>query len=317
MAGGHPVLTRTGAIVAAMPENTGPRDAAASAGNAPALNQARSAGPIDYTDTGGSGPTLVFLNGLFIGASMWRNVIAKLANRYRCLALEMPLGAHRRPLPAGADRSGVGLARLVADLLDRLDLRDVTLVGSDWGGAQLVVTEGLDERVGRLVLLPQEAFDNFPPGLPGRLAYLAAKVPGGLNAGLQPLRLRALRRAPTSFGWMTKRAVPDDVMDAWLRPALTRPEIRRDVCGYLRATRKGHYVEVAERLRRFDRPALVVWTPEDRVMPPEHGRRLAERLPDAQLVEIADSFTLVAEDQPTACAKAIGAFVERTTKPES
>jgi len=39
---------------------------------------------------------------------------------------------------AGADLSGRGQARLVAELLDRLDLRDVTLVGCDWGGAQLI-----------------------------------------------------------------------------------------------------------------------------------------------------------------------------------
>jgi pimeloyl-ACP methyl ester carboxylesterase len=37
--------------------------------------------------------------------------------------------------------------------------------------------------------------------------------------------------------------------------------------------------EAAERLRSFYRPALVVWAKEDRIMPPEHGRRLAELLP--------------------------------------
>jgi pimeloyl-ACP methyl ester carboxylesterase len=36
--------------------------------------------------------------------------------------------------------------------------------------------------------------------------------------------------------------------------------------------------EAAERLRSFDRPALVVWAKEDRIMPPEHGHRLAELL---------------------------------------
>jgi hypothetical protein len=48
--------------------------------------------------------------------------------------------------------------------------------------------------------------------------WLAAKVPGGLNAMVQPLRLRPLRRLPFAFGWMSKRPVPDEVMDEWLRP---------------------------------------------------------------------------------------------------
>jgi pimeloyl-ACP methyl ester carboxylesterase len=54
----------------------------------------------------------------------------------------------------------------------------------------------------------------------------------------------------------------------------------------------------AEALSSFDRPALVVWAVEDRVMPREHGPRLAALLPRGRLVEIADSYTLVPEDQP-------------------
>lgn len=268
-----------------------------------------SAGTVDYADTGGSGPVLVLLNGLFIGGSVWRHVVSELRDECRCVVLELPLGAHCRPMRAGADLSGTGLARLVAEFLQRLDLRDVTLAGSDWGGVQLLVAEGLDERVGRVVLLSQEAFENFPPGLPGRTVYLSAKLPGGLNASLQPLRWRPMRRLPMTFGWMSKRPVPDETMDEWLRPALTRSAIRRDVLAYLRATRKGEYVRAAERLRRFDRPALVIWATEDRVMPPEHGKRLADCLPNCQLVEIPDSYTLIPEDQPHACADAIRKFL--------
>jgi pimeloyl-ACP methyl ester carboxylesterase len=62
----------------------------------------------------------------------------------------------------------------------------------------------------------------------------------------------------------------------------------------------------------FHRPALVVWAAEDRVMPPEHGRRLAELLPDARLVEVADSYTLVPLDQPASLAGAVRDFVMTT-----
>ena len=68
-------------------------------------------------------------------------------------------------------------------------------------------------------------------------------------------------------------------------------------------------LEVCERLRSFRAPALVVWTPEDRVQRPEHGRRLAELLPDARLVEIRDSYTLIMRDQPLAFARAVRDFV--------
>src|SRR5262249_14983887 len=81
---------------------------------------------------------------------------------HRCVAPALPLGAHRLPAPPGADLSLPGIARLVEEFLDRLDLHDVTLVGNDTGGAlvQLVICGGT-ERVARAVLASCEAFDNL------------------------------------------------------------------------------------------------------------------------------------------------------------
>jgi pimeloyl-ACP methyl ester carboxylesterase len=57
-----------------------------------------------------------------------------------------------------------------------------------------------------------------------------------------------------------------------------------------------------------------VWATEDRIMPPEHGRRLAEIFPEARLVEIADSYTLIPEDQPGELARAIREFVPKGSR---
>ena len=268
-----------------------------------------SAGTIEYEDTGGDGPVVVLLHGLVQNASVWRKVVADLRPDHRCVVPTLPLGGHRRPMRRDADLSMRGLARLTAEFMERLDLRAVTLVENNWGGANLLVSEKGGERVGRLVITSCEAFDNYPPGLPGRAVWLASKVPGGLNAMVQPLRFRPLRRLPIAFGWMSKRPVPDEVMDGWLRPALTRQEIRRDLLKYLRAVDKRDTLEAAERLRSFGRPALVVWAKEDRVMPPEHGRRLAELLPAGRFVEVADSYTLIPEDRPAELARLLREFV--------
>ena len=74
------------------------------------------------------------------------------------------------------------------------------------------------------------------------------------------------------------------------------------------AAARGAMLTAAEALPGFDRPALVVWASEDRVMPPEHGRRLAELLPQGRLEEVPDSYTLVPLDQPAPLARLIGAF---------
>ena len=269
-----------------------------------------SAGTIAYSDTGGGGPVIVLLHGLLMDASLWDEVTADLSPGHRCVAPTLPLGAHTRAIKPGADLSLPGIAKLVAEFLDRLGLDDVTLVGNDTGGAvvQLLAADGAP-RMGRVVLASCDAFGNFPPGLTGKTLALAGKLPPPLfSLAMQQMRLRPLRRLPVAFGWLTKRG--DAATARWIRPVLTQPEIRRDTARMLRSVfaDKRLLLRTAEALPAFDRPALVVWAADDRVMPPEHGRRLATLLPNARLFEIPDSYTLIPLDQPAQLAEAIRKF---------
>ena len=92
-------------------------------------------GTIECEDTAGNGPVIVLLHGLLMDASLWDGLISDLSVDYRCVAPTLPLGAHRRAMNAGADLSLPGIARLVAEFVDLLELYDVTLVGNDTGGA--------------------------------------------------------------------------------------------------------------------------------------------------------------------------------------
>jgi pimeloyl-ACP methyl ester carboxylesterase len=269
-----------------------------------------SAGTIEYQDTGGDGPVIVLLHGLMMDASLWDGPIAELSADHRCVAPTLPLGAHRHPMQDGADLSLRGIARLAAEFLDRLDLHDVTLVGNDTGGAlvQLLICEGA-ARVARVVLASCDAFDNFPPGLTGKTLVLTGKLPPALfGLFMQQMRLRAIRRLPIAFGWLTLRG--DAATARWMKPVMTQPGIRRDAVRTLRAAAADTslLLAAAECLPGFNRPALVVWASRDRVMPPEHGRRLAGLLPQGQLAEIADSYTLIPLDQPARLAEVIQEF---------
>jgi pimeloyl-ACP methyl ester carboxylesterase len=210
-----------------------------------------------------------------------------------------------------ADLSLRGQARLLAEYLDRLELNDVTLVFNDRCGAQVMVAEAWDARVGRLVFASCETFDNYPPGLPGRTAALAAGVPGGLLAALAPMRIKALRRLPMTFGLMSKRPVPNQMFEDWLHPSLTDAAIRRDLAKYAGDTKAGRRrLEAANHtLGAFQKPVLVAWAEDDRVMPIASGRKLAASFPNSRLVTIPDSRTLIPIDQPKALAAAISAFV--------
>ncbi len=272
-------------------------------------------GTIEYVDTAGDGPVVVLLHGLLMDGSLWSRVVADLARECRCIVPTLPLGAHRRPMAHDADLSPRGIARLVAEFLDRLDVHDVTLVGNDTGGAlvQLLVGAGeqaRDGRVGRIVLVSCDAFDNFPPGLTGKTVVLTGKLaPSLFGLFMQQMRIRAVRRLPIAFGWLTKRG--DATTKRWLHPVLHDRAIRRDTVRVLRGIAADKHVlaAAARNLASFDRPALVVWASDDRVMPIEHGHRLSNLLPQGRFVEIADSYTLVPLDQPAALARVVGEFV--------
>jgi pimeloyl-ACP methyl ester carboxylesterase len=263
----------------------------------------REVGPAD-------GPAVVFVHGLLVNGLLWRKVAPRLAaGGLRCVVPDWPLGSHEVPLDPGADATPGGVARMVAELLDALDLRDVTLVGNDSGGAicQLVVTRH-PERVGRLVLTNCDAYENF---LPPRFRYLqwVARVPGLPRVALQSLRVPALRRLPTAYGGLVKRRLPREIEDAYVGPVLRDRGVLRDTVAFLRGIDKRETLAAAQRFGAFDKPVLIAWAPEDRAFKVRFAERLAGDFPNARLERIPDSRTFVPEDQPERLAQLTLSFV--------
>ncbi len=181
---------------------------------------------------------------------------------------------------------------------------------SDWGGGLFLTAYGLDKRVGRIIALPCEAFDNFPPGLPGTMVAIAAALPGGMPFALRQLRIRRLRNSPLMMGWMARRPLPDALVRSWTEPALRDKAIRRDLVKYVKSRfPKSEVVANTEALQHFSGDALILWSSAGKVMPREHGRKLAELLPKGELVEIDDAYVLSMLDRPQAVAAAMSAFL--------
>jgi pimeloyl-ACP methyl ester carboxylesterase len=269
-------------------------------------------GTIRYRDSG-SGEPIVFVHGLLVNGELWRKVTPPLERDFRCVVPELPLGSHPVSMEPGADLSPPGVARLIADFMDALDLQGVTLVGNDTGGAisQLVAAHH-PGRLGRLVLTPCDAYENFLPPAFRPLQY-AARVPGLLTATIQGARIGAVRRGPLGFGLLIKhRPMDDEVLRGYVAPFLADAGVRRDAIKVLRGISNRQTLEAAERLRRFDRPALIAWAPEDRFFKLRYGERLTADIPQARLVLIADSRTFVPEDQPERLAEAIADFMRDT-----
>jgi pimeloyl-ACP methyl ester carboxylesterase len=266
-------------------------------------------GTIRYRDTG-QGDPLVFVHGLLVNGTLWRDVVSRLEGGFRCIVPDLPMGSHPVAVKPDADLSPPGFARLIADFMAGLELESVTLVGNDTGGAmsQLVATRH-PERLARLVLTPCDAYENFLPPFFRPLQY-AARVPGLLTGALQPLRLGAIQASPLAFGWLIKRRPIDrELIAGWAEPFFADRDVRRDAVKVLRGIDKRYTLEAAEHLREFDRPTLIAWAPEDRFFKFRYAERLAEAIPDSRLERIEDSWTFASVDQPERLAELISSFV--------
>jgi pimeloyl-ACP methyl ester carboxylesterase len=258
---------------------------------------------IPFRDTGGDGPPVLFLHGLLVDGSLWDAVVDRLPE-HRCLVPELPLGSHTAPFPDRSRLTPAGVVELIVGLLDELGLGEVTLVGSDTGGAlaQLLVARH-PERVSRLILTPCDAFETFPPPL-FKLLFVLGRSAAGLNFGIQPLRLRFGRRLPIAYGKLTKRGT-DAQMKRWIAPALRSRGIRRDTAHFIRHSGPSVTLEAALKLPSFEKPVTILWPPGDPAFPFSLAQRLAQVFPRAELVEVADSLAFVAIDRPDELVKAI------------
>jgi pimeloyl-ACP methyl ester carboxylesterase len=273
-----------------------------------------SAGTIEYREEGDpNGPPVVLLHGLLMNDAQWNLALPLLPSGFRYLLPILPMGGHRIPMREDADLTLPGMVNIVGDFLDALDLAEVTLVVTDWGGALFLTDIGRDKRIARLVICPSEAFGNFPPGFPGKVAWLASRTTGTVALAMRQLKIGWLRRQWLIFGQMAKKPIPQSIVDTWMAAGLADRRIRRDLVKYCRTKfDKADLIRATNRLADFDGDVLVLWS-RNPVMPDDHATRLAE-LTGGTLRYIDDANVLVMLDQPEQTAAELGKFLASTTR---
>jgi pimeloyl-ACP methyl ester carboxylesterase len=258
----------------------------------------------------GEGPPLVFAHGWLANANLWRKVVELLVDRFTCIALDLPFGAHRIAMDPQADLSPAGCGDLIASALAALELSEVTLIGNDSGGAysQIAVASN-PGRVARLVLNSCETpYSDFPPAPFDRLPAVA-KDPNTLGQLFQALRNRAIRATPPAFGLLVKHPLDDVVSDSYVLPCLHDRAVLRDTAKVM-SSASSEPVQTAGRrlIAEFKRPVLCAWSPEDKVFAPVEARRYSEALSDGRIVLIEDAYSFTPEDQPERLAEEIARF---------
>ena len=265
----------------------------------------------------GSGPTLVFVHGLLANGVLWRDVVPGLSGRFRCVVPDLPLGGHAVPISPETDLSPRGVARIVANFMAALDLRDVTLVGNDTGGAicQIVVTEH-PGRIGRLVLTNCDAYEAFLPWQLG-IFHHGPRLLGHPFVEALALALRARPVQRLLLKLVAKRRMDEATLDAYFASVTGNPGIRRDLTRFLQKISRRYTLEAVRRFPEFRSPVLIVWGEDDPFFLSRYARRLEGDFPDARLRFLSGSRAFVPEDRPEALAGYIADFVRARSETDA
>ncbi|HZO34911.1 MAG TPA: haloalkane dehalogenase [Gaiellaceae bacterium] len=258
---------------------------------------------LHYVDEGAGEPILL-LHGEPTWSFLYRKLIPTLTGQGRCVAPDyFGFGRSDKPTERGwysYDRHAASIRRVVQEL----DLRGLTVVVQDWGGPigfRLCVDE--PERVARLVVLNTGIGARAPSEEWLRFQAFMRRVDTDIVAS----RLVELTLV---------QPVTEDVLAGYDAP-FPVPESRLGVVTFpeLVATSPGHpsaaaMLDVRERLRTFDRPALVLFSDGDPIFDRGAAERMASLLPNAELdPPLAGAGHFLQEDRGEEVAARIAAWL--------
>ncbi len=258
-------------------------------------------GAVRVRDTGGTGPPVLLIHSLLADPDAYMRLVPLLVTQgRRCVLPELPLGAHAVPLHADADLTPAGLARLLIEVLDQLDLARVDVIGVDTVGAlaQLLMANHRD-RVRHVILTACDAYEEFPPRR-FKAAVDVARLPGVLAAAGTLARTRHGRRAFAPRA-LTHYGLDDATLRRWTTPLRNR-RVRSDLRRALSAMRPSYTLAAAQANRNFPGHVVIAWGDDDTFFP----ARLADRLtadPHATQITLTDCAALAALDQPAEIAR--------------
>ncbi|QDT11645.1 alpha/beta fold hydrolase [Planctomycetes bacterium K23_9] len=264
-----------------------------------------------YLDEGDGDETLLCVHGNPTWSFYYRGIIERFRDTHRVVAVDH-LGCGRSDKPR-RDQFGYTMAdhrdNLVA-LIDQLDLKNITLIAHDWGGAiGLSSLVARRERFNRIVLLNTGAFP--PPYVPKRIGVLRTPLLG--SAAIRGLNLFA---GPAVKMAMSRNQMSPDVARGLLAPYNNWAN-RVAVDSFVRDIPLSQNHPTYATLRQLemdlpklaDLPSLLVWGMKDWCFNDRCLQHFQTVWPDAKTVEIADAGHYVIEDAPTETIDAIADFV--------
>lgn len=271
------------------------------------------AGRLHFVDEGPrEGETVLCLHGNPTWSFFYRGLVETLRERWRVVAPDH-LGCGRSDKPLDWSYRLADHVANLEQLVEALELSEITLVLHDWGGAiGMGFARRHPELVRRLVILNTAAFAS--PRMPWRIRACRTPIVGPY----------LVRRWNAFAGMATHMAVEKklapQVRAQFLAPYDTpahRIAIQRFVEDIPMSPSHPSWSELdatARGLAQFaDRPALIVWGEKDWCFTPRFREEWMRRFPAAEVHRLERAGHWLLEDEPELVPALVRAFLERTS----
>jgi len=269
-------------------------------------------GEMHYVDEG-TGPPILFVHGTPTNSYEYRHLIAALSTRFRCIAPDH-LGFGESSRPRAFAYTPEAHARVLKEFVERLDLKDLTLVVHDFGGPiGLPLVAGRGElgvgSVKQVVILNSWAWplDDDP-----KMARGARLIGGAIGRFLYRYANASLRLImPSAYGDRKKltKEIHRRYLDVF-RDRDARVLVLHALAKSLLGSRS-HYQSLLDRLERLRAMrVLIVWGMKDSAFQPYQLERWRTLLPGAHVETIEGAGHWPHEEEPARVAAAIERFLK-------
>jgi pimeloyl-ACP methyl ester carboxylesterase len=242
---------------------------------------------LSYLDAG-EGPPALFVHGVGTNACLWRNVIKHVADVRRCLAFDLPLhGAS--PVRANQDFTLNGLAGLIEEFCDAMDLADVDLVAHDTGGAlSQIFAARHPERLRTFTLTNCDTHDNVPPEAFKPTVELAKAGALAPSAPALLADLATARDVVFASGYEHPEKLSLEAVRAYLEPVLGTRRAAEQFERMLTLLEPDDLLAIEPALQQLTVPTLVVWGTSDEFFDVRWAYWLRDTIPGVtEVIEIA------------------------------
>lgn len=256
----------------------------------------------------GNGPPILLIHGFGASTYTWRHIAPDLARDYRVIAVDMKgFGQSDKPFDDGY--SVFDQADLLAQLIEDLDLRDLTIVGHSFGGGVALVLvldqdERLKGRISKLVLLDSIA---YPQDIPMFFRMLNMPLVSHLGVRMVPPSVQT--RIALQIAYLDNSKIEDEEVETYAAPLRTAAG-KHAIIHSARQIMPEGIEELSRRYKTIEQPTLIVWCDHDRIVPLDVGLKLRRTLPNSTLRLVEECGHMPQEEQPEATLGLLRDFLD-------